>query len=106
MGMQYARYLPKPDFDKAAEYLERGLRSIEEVSEADLPTDDRAFHTAFLMNGLALVRHRQKRAEEAVELCRAAASDLETYLRLSPADDDRAEVLEKLSVLQSHALTA
>ena len=50
----------------------------------------------------------QNRAFALTELGRfgAAASDLETYLRLSPDADDRAEVEEKLSVLQPHVLTA
>lgn len=78
MGMLYARYLPRPDLDKATQYLEQGLRDLE---QADLAPDDRAFHTAFLMNGLAFVRHRQKRLEEAVELCRAGGEILDAHLR-------------------------
>lgn len=78
MGMLYARYLPERDLDKASAYLEEGLRDIERV---ELPPDERAFHTAFTMNGLALVRHRQKRASEAVELCRSASALLDAHLR-------------------------
>jgi tetratricopeptide (TPR) repeat protein len=78
MGMLYARYLPALDFDKASSYLEQGLRDI---PLTDLPPDERYFYTAFMMNGLALVRHRQKRLEEAVELCRSASALLDEHLR-------------------------
>jgi tetratricopeptide (TPR) repeat protein len=77
MGMLYARYLPALDFDKASSYLERGLRDI---PLTDLPPEERYFYTAFMMNGLALVRHRQKRLEEAVELCRSASALLDEHL--------------------------
>lgn len=78
MGMLYARYLPESDFEKASGYLEDGLRDI---PLAGLPPDEESFHTAFMMNGLALVRHRQKRVAEAVELCQQAAALLDANLR-------------------------
>ena len=67
MAMLYARYLPNRDLAKAEAYLERGL---EELARADLPEYKKLFETAFNRNGLALVRHRQGRPDEAVELCR------------------------------------
>ena len=78
MGMMYARYLPELDFEKASDYLEQGLSDIE---RAELRPDERAFHTAFMMNGLALVRHRQKRPDEAISLCRSASRLLDAHLR-------------------------
>ncbi|MGB8507803.1 MAG: tetratricopeptide repeat protein, partial [Pyrinomonadaceae bacterium] len=77
MGMLYARYLPKIDLDKAAHYLDQGLEGIERV---ELPPDDKAFHTAFMMNGMAFVRHRQQRPAEAIELCHAASELLDAHL--------------------------
>jgi tetratricopeptide (TPR) repeat protein len=78
MGMLHARYLPELDLDKASEYLEQGLRDI---PRAGLSPDEESFHTAFMMNGLALVRHRQKRTAEAVELCQRAGGLLDANLR-------------------------
>jgi tetratricopeptide (TPR) repeat protein len=77
MGMLHARYLPEPDLAKAAEYLEMGLEGIK---KCDLAPADKAFFTAFTMNGLAFVRHRQMRPAEAIELCRAASQLLDTHL--------------------------
>lgn len=78
MGMLYARYLPQPDLEKASAYLEDGLRDI---PQAGLAPDEESFFMAFMMNGLALVRHRQKRVKEAVELCQTAAALLDAHLR-------------------------
>jgi tetratricopeptide (TPR) repeat protein len=78
MGMLYARYLPESDLEKASAYLEEGLRDI---PRAELTPDEESFHTAFMMNGLALVRHRQKRVAEAVELCQRAGELLDANLR-------------------------
>lgn len=77
MGMLYARYLPEQDLTKAAEYLETGLEGIK---QCDLEPAEKAFFTAFTMNGLAFVRHRQMKPAEAVALCGAASQLLDTYL--------------------------
>lgn len=77
MGMLYSRYLPEPDFEKAVNYLEMGLEGI---AQTDLPPDDKAFYTAFTMNGLAFVRHRQMRPDDALALCRSASDLLDTHL--------------------------
>jgi tetratricopeptide (TPR) repeat protein len=68
IAMLYARYFPNRDLAKAEAYLERGL---EELVRADLPQHTKLFQTAFNRNGLALIRHRQGRPDEAVELCRS-----------------------------------
>lgn len=78
MGMLYSRFLPDLDFEKASDYLEMGLRDI---PRSELLPDEKAFLSAFTMNGLAFVRHRQGRAAEAVELCRSASELLDAHLR-------------------------
>jgi len=77
MGMLYSRYLAELDLKKAADFLEMGLEGI---SQTELPPGDKAFYTAFTMNGLAFVRHRQMRPADAIELCRAAGQLLDSQL--------------------------
>lgn len=77
MAMLYSRYLPEPDLEKAVNYLEMGLEGI---AQTDLRPDEKAFYTAFTMNGLAYVRHRQMRPDEAVALCRSASDLLDAHL--------------------------
>lgn len=78
MAMLYTRYLPNRDLTKAAEYLETALADLPRL---DLPDDDKYFLTSFTLNGLALVRHRQGKSSEAIELCRQASILLNTHLR-------------------------
>ena len=77
MSMLYTRYLPEKDFDKAADYLERGLKVLD---EHEYPPSHRHFLTTFLENGLALVRYRQGRSREAIELCQRGFERLQTHL--------------------------
>ncbi len=78
MAMLHARYLPEKDFELAESYLERGLAHLKAATwETDL---DRHFFTVFLWNGLAFVRHRQGRPEEAVALCRKGSAHLDANL--------------------------
>ncbi|MEM8530892.1 MAG: tetratricopeptide repeat protein [Chloroflexota bacterium] len=77
MAMLYARYLPERDFIKAEEYLDMGLAAIE---QADLPAHEQFFQTAFNRNGLALIRHFQKRHDEAIALCQACIEQLDRHL--------------------------
>jgi tetratricopeptide (TPR) repeat protein len=78
MAMLYARYLPQKDFEKAEDYLRRGL---EELEQAELTEEDRAFRIVFNLNGLAMVRHFQGRFEEAINLCRSSFDRLAASLR-------------------------
>lgn len=78
MAMLYARYLPERDLDKAEAYLDKGL---EELSRTNLSPHEKLFHTAFNRNGLALVRHRQKRSQESVELCQFYYEQLNAQLK-------------------------
>lgn len=77
MAMLYARFLPDLDLVKAEAYLECGL---EELTRADLPEHTKLFQTSFNRNGLAMIRHRQGRFHEAVELCRSHYERLNTHL--------------------------
>jgi tetratricopeptide (TPR) repeat protein len=65
-AMVHARFLPQKDFDAAERFLLEGMRALEAV---DPGNEDRIFLHVFLGNGLALVRSRQGRLGEAVELC-------------------------------------
>jgi tetratricopeptide (TPR) repeat protein len=77
IAMQYARYLPASDLTKAEEYLQRSLTLLPEI---DLPDDERHFSTVFCWNGLAFVRLRQGRPQEAVDLCHKGITLLNEHL--------------------------
>ncbi|MGF1936483.1 MAG: tetratricopeptide repeat protein [Nostoc sp. ChiQUE02] len=79
MAMFHTRFLPKHDHAQAEEYLNRSLSILAEPT-ADIPSDDRHFMTAFDLNGLALVRHRQGRSQEAVELCKLSIEQFKNHL--------------------------
>lgn len=65
IAMLYVRFLPVKDFELGERYLERGLAEVERIEEPQ----DQVFNRVFNRNGLALVRHRQGRYQEAIELC-------------------------------------
>jgi tetratricopeptide (TPR) repeat protein len=65
-AMVHARFLPQKDFDTAERFLLQGMRALEAVDPLD---EDRVFLHVFLGNGLALVRTRQGKPGEAIELC-------------------------------------
>jgi tetratricopeptide (TPR) repeat protein len=73
MAMLHARFLPQRDAAKAEHYLFEGLKLVDDPA---LTPEDRHFLRVFLNNGLALVRHRQGRPEEAVALCETGFDDL------------------------------
>jgi tetratricopeptide (TPR) repeat protein len=66
IAMLYARRLPVLDLVKGEAYLDRGLAAIE---LANLPIDEKVFHQTANRNGLALIRSRQGKYQEAIELC-------------------------------------
>jgi tetratricopeptide (TPR) repeat protein len=78
MAMYHARYLPNRDYALAESYLEQGLRYIE---QSGLPLHDRLFRKAFNRNGLAMIRHFQKRYDEAITLCRTSFDELNAHLQ-------------------------
>jgi len=77
LSMLHARFLSPTDLDKADEYLQRGMGLL---PEAEMSEGERQFLTVFLMNGLALVRLRQRRVGDALSLCRDGAARLNRYL--------------------------
>ncbi|HVT15588.1 MAG TPA: tetratricopeptide repeat protein [Thermoanaerobaculia bacterium] len=66
MAMLHARFLPERDLARGEEYLDRGLRHLE---NAGLAAPDYWFQYVFNRNGLAMIRSFQGRFEEALELC-------------------------------------
>ncbi|WP_310427628.1 tetratricopeptide repeat protein [Chamaesiphon sp. VAR_48_metabat_135_sub] len=66
IAMLYTRKLPVLDLVMGEVYLERGLAAIE---FANLPIDEKVFHQTANRNGLALIRSRQGKYQEAIELC-------------------------------------
>ncbi|MGF1992343.1 MAG: tetratricopeptide repeat protein [Nostoc sp. ZfuVER08] len=79
MAMFHTRFLPEHDHTLAEDYLNRSL-SILADSTADIPADDKHFMTAFDMNGLALVKHRQGFPQEAIALCKSAIEEFKNHL--------------------------
>jgi len=77
LSMLHARFLKPNDQNRAEQCLQQALAVLE---GGDIADGDRHFLTVFMMNGLALVRVRQGRAEEALELCRAGIARLNEHL--------------------------
>ena len=78
LSMLHARFLQPNDQERAEAYLQRAL---DVLPDAEMPEGERHFLTVFTMNGLALVRLRQGRLDEALELCRAGVARLDRHLR-------------------------
>jgi tetratricopeptide (TPR) repeat protein len=68
--MLHARFLPTINLDEAEAYLDRARALLATAAPGSLTPERRAFLTVFMMNGLALVRLRQRRPQDAVALCR------------------------------------
>lgn len=94
LSMLHARFLPETDLVKAEAYLEQGLR---EISQVDLSDDVKQFLTAMNRNGLALIRHRQGRPQDAIELCRSCYQNLDAQNLLY-----RATLLFNISQVYTH----
>ena len=77
LAMLHGRFLSPLDLDRAEDYLRRGLDLLATV---DMAESERHFLSVFLMNGLALIRLRQRRLDEALELCRAGVRRLNEHL--------------------------
>ena len=77
LSMLHARFLEPNDQERAEAYLQRAL---DVLPGADMPEGERHFLAVFTMNGLALVRLRQGRIDEALELCRAGVARLDRHL--------------------------
>ncbi len=77
LAMLHARFLKPADLSAAERLLQRAVDVLEDAS---IDEDDRHFLTVFTLNGLALVRMRQGRIEEAVDLCTAGVQRLNQHL--------------------------
>lgn len=77
IAMLHARFLPHRDLQRAEALLDLALQEIE---AAEIPEPDRHFKIAFNRNGLALLRHFQGRADEAISLCEESLDRLRREL--------------------------
>ena len=78
MAMLYIRELADRDIAKAEAYLEQGLAELTHTSFSE---EEKLFHTTFNRNGLALIRYRQGRHQEAVELCQWCYEQINTLIQ-------------------------
>jgi tetratricopeptide (TPR) repeat protein len=79
LAMLYTRFLS--DRDRDLRHAEASLdEGLSELLAADMPEAARQFSITFNRNGLALVRHRQGRFQEAIDLCREGYERLHTHL--------------------------
>ncbi|KPL86656.1 tetratricopeptide repeat protein [Herpetosiphon geysericola] len=77
IAMIHGRFAVPRDYDQAEHYLNLG---IEAIQQADIPAQEKLFQSSFNRNGLALIRHFQKRPLEAIEICQECYKQLETGL--------------------------
>jgi tetratricopeptide (TPR) repeat protein len=77
LSMLHARFLEPTDSAKAEECLQRALAAL---AQADAVDHENHFLTVFMMNGLAFVRLRQGRVQEALELCSVGIARLNEHL--------------------------
>lgn len=76
LAMLHVRYLARRNLGLAEELLQTSIRLVE---EAHLPKPQELFEIAFSVNGLALVRFRQGRPQEALDLCHRCLEQIETH---------------------------
>lgn len=77
MAMFHVRYLPERNPELGERCI---LQALEELDRADLDPADRHFMRVFALNGLALVRVRQGRPQEALDLTLSNAAHLDDHL--------------------------
>lgn len=78
LAILYVRFLPERDLDRAERYLEQGLAALE---RSPMPADRKIFQTVYNRNGLALIRHFQGRADEAITLCTWGCEQIDRHLQ-------------------------
>lgn len=83
LALIHSRFLEPVDLDLGERHIHRGL---DHLAQSDLGENDRNFLNVFLLNGLAYIRHRQKRPLEALEICRRGFEHLGDRL---PANQHR-----------------
>lgn len=81
LAMLHARFLPTLDLARAEAYLDQAIMVLQSLPADALSSDRRAFLIVFMQNGLALIRVRQRRAKDAVALCREGIALLDALLR-------------------------
>ncbi len=77
LAMLNARFMKNPDFGLAERYLDRALDETRRASVRDV---EKHFLQVFILNGLAFIRHRQARHEEAIRICREGFEHLQRHL--------------------------
>ncbi|HEX8430167.1 MAG TPA: tetratricopeptide repeat protein, partial [Longimicrobium sp.] len=77
MAMLHVRFLPERNIPEGERCLDLAL---EELEKADIPAERKHFLSVFFLNGLALVRTRQGRADEAVGLTQGGFNRLNEEL--------------------------
>ena len=77
MAMLFARFLPRRDLDRATEHLDRATALLPDLDVSDAR---KHFLHVFMRNGLAYVRFRQGRADEALALCDSGLRELDAAL--------------------------
>jgi tetratricopeptide (TPR) repeat protein len=77
LAMLHARHLPERDLELAETYVTEGLEVLE---TAQMPAPEKHFTRVFLLNGLALIRHRQGDAAQAISISRSGFEDLNAEL--------------------------
>jgi tetratricopeptide (TPR) repeat protein len=94
VAMLHTRFLPQRDLAAAEDYLQQALVLLESPL---VPEETRHFLTVFMYNGIALVRHRQGRADEAMELCRDGHARLTENLAEERHRLERSVLLHNIS---------
>jgi tetratricopeptide (TPR) repeat protein len=77
--MHHLRYAQAKDIGRSEAYIQQAVDDIERAKD-DLSPGVYAFRKVFIDNGLAFVRARQGRHEEALELCKAGYQFLTSQL--------------------------
>jgi tetratricopeptide (TPR) repeat protein len=70
LAMHHLRYLEARDTERAEQHIMTAVENIR-VAKDNSAARDHAFMAAFIDNGLAFLRVRQKRQQEALDLCRS-----------------------------------
>jgi tetratricopeptide (TPR) repeat protein len=71
LAMHHLRYLEARDIERAEHYILQAVENIRAAKDGS-QANEHAFLKAFIDNGLAFLRVRQKRHQEALDLCQSA----------------------------------
>lgn len=107
LAMIHLRYSDRPNMDLAERHLDQALADIDEA-QPDLAPEDFSFFRVFIGNGLAFLRVRQGRPDEALRLCSdghtmltAALSEERHRLHRSVLRYNAAQVLTMLGEVEA-----